>query len=141
MNLHDIQGAPRTAWIWAAPIGRNGRPLGRGQYNHLYETRRNEIQQHRGLGDIYARQREYWQPWGYAPTVDRPLYPACGPIRTAGAYAYMGERRWRAANCPDCADLPIAARATTLAQLTRDDPWTQVPWNERQTTPDPVTGR
>lgn len=128
MNLHDIQ-SPMTRLVWLTPVGRNRALIGRGNRRgmHLYWTTRTTPP------DTYYRR--YWYPW-VTPATD-PKEPVCGTIQTTSRWPRF--TYWTETRCPDCVRIG-GTNATNVDLLNATDPWAFIPRDQRDNTPDPVTG-
>jgi hypothetical protein len=148
MNLHSIMAGTLTAWAWLTPVGGNRKPLGRGQFEHLYLVERGTPPP-LPTGDeteytqlAMQNRRRYWSPFRDLPH-DQAKTPLCGPIKTAAQWATLTSHAWQAnGNCQNCRSEAIkrGLQDQHIAEVRTRDPWNNLTRQDRDTTPDPVTG-
>lgn len=147
MILHEIAIDRATnAWAWIYWYGGNGQIIGQnhGQYVHAVEIPRGTAPPIVAEADRAAWNygRLYWDPWREPGGLPRDAL--CQTVRTRARhqYPYWGGNA-TTHHCPDCT--LIAARrgiaVHTRHELVANDPWNNIPRDERMWAIDPVTGR
>lgn len=141
MNLHDIVPTNPTAIAWLTPIGGNGAVAGAGQYQHLYRIERRPPPPRDTVDPRFPwrrNPRQFFDPWN--PNHTDPRAPLCGRLRTQARQIDMNQwAHWNGnGRCPRCIELNLVAE--DLHNVRARDPWHQLEWQNRDTTPDPVTG-
>jgi hypothetical protein len=144
-QLHAIIIGAIEAWVWGTITGGNGQQIGR--FAHLHKVGRGtppEMQTQEELRNNPWRRnhRRYWYPWQLAPA--NPLTPLCGRLKSQSRFPRYNASsdHWRVNECPDCRRLADNAGVTPgfADALRREDPWSQITVEQRQVTPDPVSG-
>lgn len=144
-TLHSVVIPNVSAVAWLTPIGGNSRYLStRGgnrwdPIHHAYAITRGDPP------PMDSWERNYWggwnSDWRHPNYGAEPLRPLCGEIPSRSRQPSLTPTHVnirRDALCADC--LAIAPSTTYVATLQTNDPWRQVPFNERRNAVDPVTG-
>jgi len=135
MNLHTLPPAVTGVYAWQTPTGMRYRVLGPGT-SHLYPIDRGRPP---AMGNP-MRSRRWWYPYSNLTRGDDALNALCGRIRSTSRNPHLTETDNGA--CPGCtlAAHRLGIMPDTISNLRRQDPWTQLNHDERETTPDPVSG-
>ena len=132
-NLHDIN-TNIIAWMWFVTTGRNGRHA-EGGVEHLYPTPRGTPT------PIGNQTRRWWTPYTTSPEFG--VTPnLCGhqvQTRARRPYLRQGNGHTTCLNCLEIAE-QRNLRTGTYWQTVQRDPFSQLDWGVRATTPDPITG-
>lgn len=141
-TLHQIPKPIPTAYIWVHLYGGNGRTIGKTM--HLYEIERKGIAP---LVENRPRRPMYIQPWtvediltGRWGNATIAKHPICGPLKTRATFINLDTwMDWRG-HCEQCQAIArgrgIVPKPIDL--LNREDPWNQIPTDQRQTAMDPL---
>lgn len=139
MNLHAIKPPNPSHFVRLYAYGMNGHAVGRDRgahVGHVYRLTRNSPPPFNTQG---MRGFMPWpQPYGLPA-----LLPLCGSLNTRARHWYL--RAYEGLNdgidCPDCA--PLADHIISEHEYQREvmaDPFNRLPYQERLTAIDPVTG-